>query len=351
MKRSQATDGKPGWRFENGLHMHQRDFCIGLCICAITAMLTGISLSSGVTDLNTGNIMGILFGHEIDSHQKYALWQVRLPHILLGFMVGWCAALAGAIMQSITHNELADPSLFGVSRGTMTTIVVLLFFFPDAPRMLIALASLAGGLAVALLLTVLVSSKYSGGLALLLMGLAISSVLSAISTFLLLYLPTELSLNLAAWMEGSLFQANWYLIANFFPLLLLSILGIMIIGPALNRYQLGSEVALALGEPVNYSRPWLMMFSVLLSAASVTAVGPLAFLGILSPHIASFLSAPTGRARLFLSGMIGGNLVIAADIITKTGPADIFLPVGLSFTLIGVPLFVLTLWLRAMRKS
>ncbi|HDC1607951.1 TPA: iron ABC transporter permease [Salmonella enterica] len=253
-------------------------------------------------------------------------------------------------MQSITHNALADPGLFGVSQGAMTMIVVLLVFFPAAPKVFVALAGLAGGLMVALLLLLLVGRRYTGGLALLLLGLAVSSVLGSVSMYLLLYLPTELSLNLAAWMEGSLFQANWWLIAHFSPLLLLSLVGIAIAGPALKRYQVGSELAMSLGEPVNYSRPLLMTFSVLLSAASVTAVGPFAFLGILAPHIANFLSAPAGRARLFLSGMVGGTLVIAADIITKTGPAGFFLPIGLSFTLIGVPMFVLTIWLRAMHR-
>jgi len=347
MKYDRATDGKRGWRFANGLQMRLCDLNVGLCICAITVALAVISLSVGAADLGIGDVARMLFGAGLEPHQGYALWQVRLPHILLGLMVGGCSALAGAILQPITRNPLADPGLFGISQGVMTTIVVLLVFVPAAPQMLVALAGLAGGLAVALLLTFLVGNKYAGGLALLLMGLAVSSVLSAVSTFLLLYLPTELSLNLAGWMEGSLFQASWSLIATFIPLFLLSIVGIMIVGPALNRYQLGSELAQSLGEPVKYSRPLLMVFSVLLSAASVTAVGPLAFLGILAPHLASFLSAPTGRARLFLSALVGGNLVIAADIITKAAPVGIFIPIGLSFTLIGVPLFILTLWLRS----
>lgn len=349
MKYDRSTDGARGWRFASGLHVRRRDLLSGLGLCAIAAVLAVVALNSGEAGGGIRSLADWLRGGEMAPRLQYALWQVRLPHLVLGFMVGWCVALAGAIMQSITHNALADPGLFGVSQGAMTLIVVLLVFFPAAPKALIALAGLGGGLMVAVLLTALVGRHYAGGLALLLMGLAVSSVLSAVSTFLLLYLPTELSLNLAAWMEGSLFQASWTLIASFAPLLLASIIGIVTIGPALNRYQLGSELALSLGELVRISRPLLMAFSVLLSAASVTAVGPLMFLGILAPHIASFLSAPSGRARLFLSGCVGGCLVMAADIITKTAPGGVFLPVGLSFTLIGVPLFVVTLWVRGMR--
>lgn len=342
MKYESTTGGEGGWRLRNGLHLRRRDLRVGLWLVAIIAALALLSLAVGAATLSPGD----LFRDGLSSEQAYALWQVRLPHIVLGFMVGWCVALAGAVMQSITHNPLADPGLFGVSQGAMTSIVLLQVFFPAAPKAAVALAGLAGGLTIAVLLTALVGRRYAGGLAMLLMGLALSSVMSAVSTFLLLYLPTEMSLSLSAWMEGSLFQASWALIASFLPVLLLSLIAIALSGPSLRRYQVGGELALALGEPVGYSRPLLMALSVLLSAAAVTAVGPLAFLGILAPHLASFLSAPAGRARLWLSGLVGGGLVIAADSVTRAAPAGLFLPVGLSFTLMGVPLFVLTLWLR-----
>ncbi|PHM58994.1 iron ABC transporter permease [Xenorhabdus sp. KK7.4] len=350
MKFGQAIDGKRVLRFANGLQMRTLDIKVGLCLFTITIILVVISLSVGVTDVGVYEFLHMLFGNSLEHHQFYALWVVRIPHILLGLMVGWCAALAGAILQPIARNPLADPSLFGISQGSMTMIIILLAFVPNAPNMLIVLAALAGGLAVALFLTLLVGNNRASGLAILLMGIAVSSVLGSVSSFLILYLPTELSLHLAGWMEGSLFQASWSVIASFIPLFLLSIIGILLIGPALNRYELGNELALSLGEPIKYSRPMLMGFSVLLSAASVTAVGPLSFLGILAPHLASFISSATGRARLFLSALVGGNLVIAADIITKAAPAGVFIPIGLSFTLIGVPLFILTMRLRALRK-
>ncbi len=349
MKYQQATDGKRIWRFANGLSIRLCDIHVGLCLCTITLALAVFSLSSGTTDINIGDMVQMLFGTARDHHQLYALWLVRLPHILLGLMVGWCAALAGAILQPITRNPLADPGLFGINQGAMTAIILLLVWVPAAPKLLVVLAGLCGGLAVVVILQLLVGNKYAGGLAMLLMGLAVSSLLSAVSTFLLLYLPTEMSLNLAGWMEGSLFQAGWTLILTFMPLFLFSLIGIMLAGPSLNRYQLGNELALSLGEPVNCSRPLLMVFSALLCSASVTAVGPLAFLGILAPHLADFLAAPQGRARLFLSALMGGNLVIAADSLTKAAPAGVFLPIGLSFILIGVPLFIFTLWLRAHR--
>ncbi|KLU16778.1 MULTISPECIES: FecCD family ABC transporter permease [Xenorhabdus] len=350
MNFGQATDGQRVLRFANGLQMRTRDIKVGLYLFTITIILVVISLNVGVTNVGIREFTHMLFGYSLDHHQFYALWVVRIPHILLGLMVGWCAALAGAILQPIARNPLADPSLLGISQGSMTMIIVLLAFIPSAPKMLIVIAALGGGLIVALFLTLLVGNNRASGLAILLMGIAVSSVLSSVSSFLILYLPTELSLNLSGWMQGSLFQANWSIIASFMPLFLLSIIGILLTGPALNRYELGNELAMSLGEPIKYSRPLLMMFSVLLSAASVTTVGPLSFVGILAPHLASFISSATGRARLFLSALVGGNLVVAADIMTKAVPSEVFLPIGLSFTLIGVPLFILTMRLNALRK-
>ncbi|PHM53502.1 FecCD iron compound ABC transporter, permease family protein [Xenorhabdus hominickii] len=175
-----------------------------------------------------------------------------LPHILLGLMVGWCAALAGAILQPIARNPLADSGLFGISQGAMTMIIILLAFIPSTPKMLIVLAALTGGLIVALFLTLLVGNNRASGLVILLMGIAVSSVLSSVSSFLILYLPTELSLNLAGWMDRCFRPAGQLLhIASFMPLFLLSIIGILITGPALNRYELGNELALSLGSLSN----------------------------------------------------------------------------------------------------
>lgn len=350
IKRSTATDGLGILRFRNGLQIKTSNLVAGLGLVAATVLLGLYSLRTGLTETGIADILAILSGGHVADAKAYALLNVRLPRILLGFMVGWAVALCGAVLQSLARNPLADPGLFGFSQGSIIMIMLLLILVPLAPKSLVALAAVSGGLCVAALLLWLVGAGRSSGLSIVLMGIAVETVLSSFGSLLILYLPAETSIALSEWLAGSLFQANWPLIAAFLPLFFLSLAGILIAGRALVAYDLGNEMAMALGEPVARSRPMLLLFAVVLSAAAVTAVGPLMFLGVLAPHIAAFLSPATGRARLVLSGLMGGILVVAADTLTRGVAVGLPMPLGLSLTIIGVPLFIIALRLQALRR-
>jgi len=350
IRRGTATDGLGILRFKNGFQIKISNLVAGLGLAMAAVLLAVYSLQIGLTKTGISDFLAIFVGAELSDAKVYALIDVRLPRILVGFMVGWAVALSGAVLQSLARNPLADPGLFGFSQGSMIMIMLLLIVVPLAPKSLVALAAVAGGLCVAGLLLWLVGGGRSSGLAIVLMGIAVETVLSSFGTLLILYLPPETSLALSEWLAGSLFQANWSLIAAFLPLFFLSLAGILIAGRALPAYDLGNEMAMALGEPVARSQPMLLLFAVVLSAAAVTAVGPLMFLGILAPHIAAFLSPATGRARLVLSGLTGGILVVAADTLTRGVAVGLPMPLGLSLTIIGVPLFIIALRLQALRK-
>ena len=349
-RRSIATDGKSVLRFSNGLQLRSGNIWAGLGFALVTVILAACATGLGATEAGLGDLLRMLSGFSLSDEDAYALFTVRLPRIVLGFMVGWAVALSGALLQSIARNPLADPGLFGFSQGAMTMIMLLLVLSPAAPRELIALAALSGGLCVAGLLIWLVGGERSSGLSIILMGIAIETVLSSFGSLLILYLPTETSLALSEWLAGSLFQASWQLIVAFLPVFLFSIVGIMLLGAALTIYDLGTETAMALGEPVARTRPLILVFAVLLSTSAVTAVGPLAFLGVLAPHLAAFVSPAIGRARLFLSGLMGGILVLAADVLTRGFAGDVPMPLGLSLTMVGVPLFIIALRLQALRR-
>ncbi|MDR6100396.1 ABC-type Fe3+-siderophore transport system permease subunit [Agrobacterium larrymoorei] len=351
MKRDVATGGKAVLRLHSGLQINIGNLKAGLALLLLALVLAALSVSLGNTDTGLMDLLRSFMGGQIADDQAYALWTVRLPRILLGFMAGWSVALAGAMLQSVARNPLADPGLFGLSQGSMTTIMLLLVLMPAAPKIMVAVAAVGGGLAVAFLLIALVGRDRSSGLAILLMGIAIESALSSVSSVLLLYTPAETSLSLADWMAGSLFQANWQTIFVFVPLFAMSLIGIFLLGRALAVFDLGNEMAMALGETVKHSRPLIIVFAVLLSASSVTAVGPLTFLGVIAPHLASFISPAVGRAKLLLSALTGGILVVTADTLSRGLLADTPMPIGLALTLIGVPLFILTLRLQSLRRT
>ncbi|SCM78470.1 Iron ABC transporter permease [uncultured Pleomorphomonas sp.] len=350
MRKDRSTDGRPILRFASGLAIRLGNLRAAAGLVALVAAIAVLSAGFGTTRAGMLDLLREIIGADLTDAQSYALWTVRLPRIALGFMTGWAVALSGAMLQSIARNPLADPGLLGVSQGSMTTIMLLLVLVPAAPKALVAGMAVGGGLSVALLLIWLVGGERSSGLALLLMGIAVETVLSSVGAMLLLYTPPEISLSLADWMAGSLFAADWPTVAAFAPLFALSMAGAFLVGARLSVYELGGEMAVSLGESVRWSRPAILILAVVLSASAVTAVGPLIFLGVLAPHIAGFLSPATARARLYLSGLTGGALVIAADAISRGGATGIPLPVGLALTLIGVPLFILTLRLQALRR-
>lgn len=350
MKRAYATDGKPVLRFASGLETGVGNLLAAGGLVIVLLVVAAISISSGTTSTGVWDLLLELAGADISPEDSYALMTVRLPRMVLAFMTGWAVALSGAILQSIARNPLADPGLFGLSQGSVTTIMLLLILVPAAPKSLVVLAAIAGALAVAVLLIWLTGGSRSGGLAILLMGIAIETVLSSAGSILILYTPAETSMALAEWMAGSLFQANWQVVAAFTPLLLFSFVGIFLAGRVLSAFDLGTEMAMSLGEPVSISRPLVLFLAVVLSASAVTAVGPLMFLGVLAPQLAGFISPATGRTRLVLSALTGGILVVSADALARGFATDIPMPVGLGLTLIGVPLFILALRLQSLRR-
>lgn len=351
MIRTITTDGRAALRLPGGIALPLANLAAGLALVAAGVGLAMLSLTTGATPVTLADLFG---GGTEDA--RFALTEVRLPRIVLGFMAGWCIALTGAMLQSLAQNPLADPGLLGLSQGSMLTILMLLVFVPAAPLALIPLAAMAGGLAVALLLVALTRGGGGGrpgseGLALLLMGIAVETTLSPLTAMLVLYLPPETSYAVSAWMAGSLFQASPATIAALAPWFLASLPVVAVLGRVTRVQDLGDPLAQALGAPLGWARPAILVAAVLLTSAAVTAVGPLAFLGVMAPHLAGAISRATGRMRLVLSGLTGGVLVIAADTLTRASPLTIALPIGLTLTLIGAPVFIIALRLRALARQ
>lgn len=315
-----------------------------------TIAIAGLSISTGSTEVDFWQSLRILAGGEATELERYAVYEVRLPRILLGFMTGWVVAMAGAMLQSMAQNPLADPGLLGLSQGALTVLMILIVFFPLVPREIYPFAAMLGGLAVGLFLLLLTGRNNTGGIAILLMGIAVETTLGSVTAMLLLYTPPEVSWSLAIWLSGSLFASSWDTVGQFTFWYGFAILVIMALGRSTKVMDLGDQMAMSLGEGVTYSKPVVLVICVLITAAAVTQVGPMTFLGILAPHLARFLSPANGKSRLFLAGMMGGLLVILADLVTRSAITDRFMPIGLTIIIVGAPLFIISLRLASLRQ-
>lgn len=351
MHLGRGVDGKRALLFDSGLRVKLHNLLAFIVLLMLSIMIALVSLASGSTQLSVPETIVILFTGPAAQGDAVVIWDIRLPRILLGLMAGWCIALTGAMMQSITKNPLADPGILGLSQGSMVMIIALLVFFPAVPSSFYPLAGMVGGLFIGFMLLALVGKNSSGGLPVLLMGIALETTLSSLTMILVLYTDPETSSALSRWYAGSLFNSSWKSIENLAPWFVLSLPVILVLGFSLKSYALGDQVAMAIGEPVKWSRPLILLATVLLTSASAAAVGPIIFLGVMAPHLAEFLSPSSGRARLLLSAMMGGILVVAADLVSRTAASDIALPTGLSVVLIGAPAFIIILRIRAFKRT
>ncbi len=353
-----GLDGQRILLLPGGIELKSRDLRAAALLLLLLAAMAGVALTTGVTDLSWRQGWGVLLAGsesaQADSTtaaQVFALWQVRLPRVLLAAMAGWCVAVTGAMLQSLAQNPLADPGLLGISQGATVAILLVLVGGPAWSAAGLSVAAFCGALAAAGGLVMLTRGNGTGGLTLVLMGIALESTLSAVTGILLLYAPAEASLSLSRWLAGSLDGASWRGVLVLAPWMAVSLLIVPMLGRWLRSYELGEAMALALGENVRRSRPVVLLAAVLLTAVTLPAVGPLMFLGIMAPHLARALSPATGGMRLLLSGLMGALLLVCAESLTRAAVSAGTLPVGLSLVLIGVPLFLLVLRMRKLRGA
>lgn len=326
------------------LNLHNMLTFVGLLVGAF--IIASISISLGAIEMTFGDVLHVIFGGTASENEYFAVFGVRMPRIMLGFMVGCTVAMAGAMLQSLAQNPLADPGLLGLSQGSLIMIMIFIVFLPDLPEAYYPFGALLGGLCVGALLLTLTGKNNSGGIAIVLMGIAVETTLSSISAMLLIHTPPEISYDLGVWLNGSLLFSTWAAVWSYLPWFGLTVLLALWFGKITRALDLGDQKAMTLGEGTHKSKPLLLIGAVLITAASVTAVGPLVFLGVIAPHLAQFLSPSSGTSRLFLSAAMGGAIVVAADVFTRTLAATGYVPIGLTIIMIGAPLFIITLRLR-----
>ena len=320
---------------------------LGIGVAILVAIC--ISVSNGTTSLSFWDVVQGLLGIDVGEDKMFAIFENRLPRIMMAIMAGFMVAVVGALLQSLAQNPLADPGILGLSQGSILAIMLVILFFPNAPQYVFPISGMAGALAVGTALLLLVGKNNQGGIAVLLMGIAVETTLSSVTTVLIVHTPIEISYRLQQWAMGSLVYSSWNTVMDMLVWIIVCVAVIIVLGRRLRLYDLGDQTAVSLGENIRLSKPVLVFMAVLMTAYSVSAVGPLTFLGILAPNLADFVSRSSGGMRLILGGAMGGFILVIADFITRKMTLYMYMPVGMTLILVGVPLFVLTLRIRYLR--
>ncbi len=333
-----------------------------LVILAFILLLTAIiSLAEGpikISFFQFISLAGIQFGRDVDAEifSPYTqetlwtvLWSIRLPRVLLAVLAGAALALAGAGLQGLFRNPLADPSLIGVSAGAaigaVSAIVLLggsgLVHTTWAGQALLPVSAFVCG--VGTTFCVYNISKVEGRTLLgtmLLAGIAVNALASAlIGAMLFLSDNTQLR-DFTYWSLGSLSGATWN---NLLPVAVLVIPALIVFpffARPLNAFLLGEAEAYFLGVDVGRLKKWIVFICAAMVGATVAACGIISFVGLVVPHIVRSMVGPDHRYVIPGSALLGALLLVSADLLARTVLAPVELPIGVVTAVLGAPFFI-----------
>lgn len=327
---------------QTALLKKQRLFFYSL-ILLIAATIT-VSLGSGYSSLSYDRLFAAFTGQGTFK-EEFVLYSIRLPRIFITLLAGMALALAGAILQSITRNDLADPGIIGINSGAGVAIAVFFLFVPvDAGSFvyLLPLVAFAGALLTALLIYAFSYNKQTGlqPVRLVLIGIGFSMALSGIMIVLISSAEREKVDFIANWLAGNIWGTDWPFILAILPWLLVLIPFTLYKANRLNMLNLSEPVAVGLGVSIEKERLVLLMTAVALAAAAVSVTGGIAFIGLMAPHIAKSLVGPRHQMFLPLAILIGGWLLLVADTLGRNLLEPSGIPAGIMAALIGAPYFI-----------
>lgn len=304
-----------------------------------------------------GEVLAVLAGVAGDSGdpglapRETVILAIRLPRALLGMAVGAALAVAGAALQGLFRNPLADPGLIGVSTGAALaaataivfggTIMAAVPFLP--PGLVIPVAAFTGGLMVTLVVYRIASRDGRTEVAtLLLAGVAVNAIAGA-GIGLLVFVSNDQELrDLNFWMLGSLGGVTWDRLLPALPLILAPALALPFLSRHLDALLLGETEALHLGFPVEHCKRWIVGLCALTVGGAVALTGVIGFVGLVVPHLVRLLVGARHGLVMPLSALLGSALLLIADLVARTAALPAELPIGIVTSCVGGPFF---LWL------
>lgn len=306
------------------------------------AALAGVvaSVTQGAAVIPPGQVLSILWNPTAQTADQI-VWNLRLPRALTGAMVGSNLAVAGAILQAVMRNPLADPHIIGISAGAGITGITVLVLFPAMTYLMTPVAFL-GAMAAAGAIYALAWKNGIKPVRIILAGVAVSAFLSAgISGILVFY--SDRVHGALLWMVGGFSAASWNEVAVVAPYWCAGLLLALIGAYYLNVLQLGDDMARALGLNIELARVLLTAVAALLAASSVSVAGLLGFVGLVVPHMVRLLVGTNYSYIIPGSALLGMAVVTLSDTLARVLFAPVELPAGLIMAFIGAPFFLFLL--------
>lgn len=315
---------------------------VALALSTLLLTITAASLMSGSYPIDLPGVWQTLVGTPPSDTAQTVVWQFRFPRTLVAAIAGALFGLSGAILQNITRNPLADPSLVGVSQGAGLAVVAAIVVYPDINAGWRPVLAFGGALAVAALIQWIAMQRTGGAtMRFILTGIGVAAFISAITSAMLTYGNIDQAQAALGWLAGSIHAVGWVEVKFLSICLALLTPCLMWASRPMAALKLGPEVALGLGVAVRPVRICLITLSVALAAFAVAAVGPLGFVGLVAPHLARRFARCGVGQHLLLTALTGAVMVCLSDYVGRTAFAPIQIPAGILTAILGVPVFLL----------
>ncbi|GAB6085881.1 FecCD family ABC transporter permease [Alkaliphilus crotonatoxidans] len=300
-------------------------------------LIAFFSIRMGSVEYSYDRIFSAIFSSEM-SADRNIIMNIRLPRIFIAMMVGANLAVAGALLQAVMQNPLADPGLTGVSSGASLMAIIIMLLLPQYSY-LVPLVSFIGG---AIACGLVYSLAWKDGIKpvrIILAGVAVNAILGG-GTSLLSILHSDKIQGVLLWVNGSVTGKTWYDVR---VLAIYSLIGLtlaMLCIRKANILQLGDEMSSNLGVDINRYRVLISLVAVFIAAISTALVGVIGFVGLIVPHIARLLIGSDYKHLLPFSVILGSSLLLLGDTFARTVMNPIELPVGVIMAVIGGPFFL-----------
>lgn len=325
---------------------HQRFITTIGIMFLLTIILFIVSLNLGVVRIAPQDVFKTLVGMGT-ARDQLVLVDFRLPRMILSLLIGAGLAVAGAILQGVSKNDLADPGILGINTGAGFAVILFIYFFQGSMNdisslgiFLMPLFALVGAVIAAFLIYVIAWKKGIDPVRLILVGIGVNSGFGAAIVIFQLKMNPQDFMQAAVWLSGDIWGANWRMVSVLTPLIVLLLVFAIYKGHILNQLNLGDQVATGLGIRVETERRLLLLVAVGLAGFSVAAGGGIAFLGMVAPHIARRLVGPRHQLMLPVTAILGAFLVLLADTLGKNLLAPTQIPVGIVVAIFSAPYFI-----------
>lgn len=330
--------------------IEKKSFLILIILTTLMFAMIILSLGIGQMAINPFNVVKSVFGFGTEM-DNLVVRSFRMPRILMAIFAGAGLALSGAILQGVIRNPLASPDIIGITSGAAFTTVGFLALFSDRSNTLtvsihwLPLASFTGAICMGFLVYLL--AQKNGTIApirLVLIGVGLSAATQAFTTMMMILGPIFTASRANIWITGSVNGTNWTEVQTIIPWMLALTVIVFFYARRLNIQELGDELATNAGGLVHKDRFVLLFLSSAFAGGAAAFAGGIGFVGLMAPHIARKVVGSAFGALLPASALIGGLIVLLADLVARTTFAPLEVPAGVFTSAIGAPFFIYLLY-------